>query len=155
MAKYKKAYSVWENLTRENYMHVCKHGLNVHRKIYNVYKTYVHITYWTNKWFLNFVWLIIYLYFCILVYPLFTIQFVQAFFSHIQKYCPLKFVWFDQEYSIFLIESVWNLGGNNLSFKPLLYLHHFCFDVIHQSYQVLLKVSDKLHIKVLAGALLH
>lgn len=33
---------------------ICKGARNVHVKIYDVHKTYVHITYWTNKWFLNF-----------------------------------------------------------------------------------------------------
>ena len=38
---------------------------------------YVHVKCRTKKWFLNFVWLM-YIYFCILGYRLFTIQFIQT-----------------------------------------------------------------------------
>ena len=54
-------------------------------------------------------------FFCILAHRLFAAHFVQAFFSsQIQKYCPLKVVWFVQRYSIFLIESVEVLHSYNL-----------------------------------------
>ena len=68
---------------------VCKHAWNRHVKISKPHKTYVHVTCCINKLFLNFVWLIC-LYYCILAYYLFTVRFIQTFFSsQIQKYCPL------------------------------------------------------------------
>ena len=51
----------------------------------------MHVTYRTNKWFLNFVGLM-YVYFFILAYPLFTVRFIQTFFSQIQKNRPLKYL---------------------------------------------------------------
>ena len=41
--------------------------------------------------------------------------FYSKLFSQIQKCFPLKYVWFVQGYSIFLVEEVQVLGGNNLS----------------------------------------
>ena len=64
----------------ENYVQVRERVRNVHFKIHDAHENYVHVTYPTNKWFLNFVWLIMYLYFCILVYRLFTVCFIKSFF---------------------------------------------------------------------------
>ena len=100
---------IWQRPRRKtwkNYVHVRKRAhkvlkrvRNVHVKIYGAHKTYVDVTYRTNKWFLNFVWLI-YLHFWNLAQLtlLFKVYFIQNFFSSTktQTYCPLRFAWFVQ-----------------------------------------------------------
>ena len=61
--------------------------------------SYHIVPYHTNKG-------LIYLYFCILAYCLFTVRFIQLFFSQIKNDYPLKYVWFVQRYSVFYIDSV-------------------------------------------------
>ena len=74
----------------KKYVHVRQRARNVHLKIYDMQEMYVHVTYRTNKWFLNFFWLIIYLYFCILARRLLTVRFIQTFFFHNHKILSIK-----------------------------------------------------------------
>ena len=90
----------------ENYVHVRKRKRNVDLKIYEAHEMFVHVTWRKNKLKNCLINIPIFLYFCMLAYRLITDHFIQTFFSQIQIYCPLKYVWFVQEYSVFLIESV-------------------------------------------------
>ena len=73
---------------------------------------------------------------CILAYCLFTVVLFKPFFSsQIQNTLPIKIRLISPGYSSFLIKLVF-------------YHYHYVLNN-----QVLLKVSDNLHIKVLAGAL--
>ena len=63
---------------------VPKWARNMHIKIYDANKIYVHITYQASKWFLNFLWLL-YLYFCISAYWFLPVQFIQTSFFKNKK----------------------------------------------------------------------
>ena len=79
--------------------------------------------------FLNFVWLIC-LYCCILLYRLFTVCFVQTFFSQISKFCPLKCVFqFDLSkdfqyffWKVFKFQAVTIFSLNEAIFISLLFV---------------------------------
>ena len=57
------------------------------------------VPYRTNKWFLNFVWLI-YLHLCILVYRVLFVLFKPFFSAQMQRYGPVNCVWFVQGYPV-------------------------------------------------------
>ena len=105
---------------------------------------YVHVTYPMNKWFFIFLWLI-YLCFCMFAYRLLTVRFFQALFSsQTQKYCPLNFVWFAQEYVIFL-SKVFKFHIVTIFTLNYCYTVITCFAVMPERNQVLLKVISTWH----------